>query len=197
MASSTFRPQLIVQASTRRTMPPRIPQASHRHATPSGPWPWSDLLDSDRAYSDDTLCGYSIASYADKDEPWAHYPQSQFPNWTPYQVERSGIGKMIRDGPSRPCGSVIYHIDVNDDGHFSEPASHYVGDENKRKFWELMQVGSQSLRKARSASCSPDFQRSRPENHRVRALFVENISGPVLQMLGTKCVVSFEIFDLD
>ncbi|TFK40046.1 hypothetical protein BDQ12DRAFT_601934 [Crucibulum laeve] len=144
-------------------MPPRIPQASHRHASPSGPWPWTDL-------AEEKLYEWEIPDDQDADtkaEPWSNYPAKTFPNWTRSRVERSGIGNVMRSN-SKLTSCRIYHIDVRDNGQFSSLAENTVKDESKSKseFWGMMQ--------------------KRPEGVRVRALFIENLSGNVLQMLGTR-----------
>ncbi|KAF8150601.1 hypothetical protein B0H34DRAFT_665532 [Crassisporium funariophilum] len=148
-------------------MPPRIPLASYRHAAPSGPWPWADLVE-DVAFNPGLPNEKtSFSGNGSHSELWRAYPGLSFPNWNRSRVERSGISKLIHKTPDKTNpGCMIYHIDVGDDGHFSKPGQNLVTDENQDEFWDMI--------KAR-----------RGEGNRVRALFVENLSGSVLQMLGT------------
>src|SRR5277367_4559365 len=85
----------------------RVPLPSHRHATPSGPWPWMDLE------SDETNHPPRIVPCAHEDcticPQWLGYPQSHFPNWTPDQVTRCKIAAAITDRQN-PCR--VYHVDV-------------------------------------------------------------------------------------
>ncbi|TDL18741.1 hypothetical protein BD410DRAFT_792924 [Rickenella mellea] len=140
-------------------MPRRIPVPSHRHAAPSGPWPWMDL---DREFTPRATPLSEDAS-AVSVHTWAGYPQSIFPNWTPDQVQRSGIQAASME--SEPC--VVYEVDVLKDGNFQDPQEYKVSDTNKEEFWDEM-------------------QQRRRDDIRVRALFVEDMSGPILQMFGTK-----------
>ncbi|KAF9501509.1 hypothetical protein BDN71DRAFT_1492179 [Pleurotus eryngii] len=162
------------------TLPPRIPSPARRHAAPSGPWPWMDL-DSDsetdatktvspngcatprsRDVSDSSVDGSEDASLR-----YTGYPQRQFPNWLPEQLKRSGITKAIQDIPEAPC--VIRQFDVSENGHFQHGRLHAIFDRQleREEFWELM-------------------NKPRPSQLRLRGLFVQNLSGPVLQMLGTR-----------
>ncbi|KAF8584987.1 hypothetical protein K439DRAFT_1633120 [Ramaria rubella] len=141
---------------------------SHRHASPSGPWPFLDITDdirlsnlnlSNPATTEPLQCPHPVGQC---EGCWAAYPQSVFPNWTPFQVERS---KMMLI-PPKSDGCIIHRVDVDDNGNFSDPGSQFPKDE--AAFWNEMQ------------------QWRRADNVRVRALFTDNLSEPVLQMLGTK-----------
>ncbi|KAF8153225.1 hypothetical protein B0H34DRAFT_722697 [Crassisporium funariophilum] len=148
----------------------RAPHPSHRHAGPAAPWPWVDsqdevdpyLLDAELPLNpptcDHTACGGSC---------WKAYPQSCFPNWTHQQVVKSKIYNAItKNRPDRPC--VCHQVDVDAGGQFlnrKAVTAHY-GDENRT--WELL------------------IHEKRPDNVRVRAMFIEHMSGPILQMLGAK-----------
>ncbi|KAF8902609.1 hypothetical protein CPB84DRAFT_1678779 [Gymnopilus junonius] len=147
----------------------RVPHPSHRHAAPSAPWPWVDLEDEvDKAQlecpsppipppCDHKNCGGC----------WKGYPQSRFPNWTKRQVIKSKIYSAIRDY-SREKDCICHRVDVDSNGFFTNPgpiiASH--GEENQ--VWNEL------------------IHEERPEGTRVRALFLQDVSGPVLQMLGAK-----------
>ncbi|KAG2367562.1 hypothetical protein BDR07DRAFT_1326311 [Suillus spraguei] len=140
---------------TKRPMPPVVPAPPYRHAAPSGPWPWMDF-EVDSTTSTTTI------------EPsWRGYPQSQFGNWTPDQVRRS---KMLEKCLVNKT-STIYWMDVHDDGSFACPVmggnGHItvVGTEDEDAFWEILQG-------------------QRPPNIRVRSIFVDDLTSPVLRMLG-------------
>jgi Mg2+ and Co2+ transporter CorA len=95
---------------------------------------------------------------------WREYPAAFFPNWTSTRLERSGIAKVLkkRHVETYPC--VVYQIDVGHNGHFADPEHVTVDATKYDDFWT-------SLKEHESEK-------------RLRALFVENLSGPVLQMLG-------------
>ncbi|KAE9410090.1 hypothetical protein BT96DRAFT_847881 [Gymnopus androsaceus JB14] len=140
----------------------------HRHAAPSAPWPWIDIHDEvDPAQLDSPLPPIPPLCPHEDCECWTGYPQSRFPNWTPLQVSRSGIHAVVHDyDRSIPC--TIHYVNVDTGGFFTGADKHIIGEENKDEFWR--QVAHEA----------------RPSNLRVRALFVENMSGTVLQMLGAK-----------
>lgn len=119
------------------TLPPRIPRASYRHASPSGPWPWVDLVedvdDGERSNSSPPL---------DANE-WGRYPRNLFPNWNHARVTRSGLNKIIyptNGQGTQPSECRIHHIDIDTEGHFSESRQNIVTAGNQQMFWELMQV---------------------------------------------------------
>ncbi|KAF8587585.1 hypothetical protein K439DRAFT_1337830 [Ramaria rubella] len=152
-------------------VPPRIPAPSHRHASPSGPWPWQDLDYETRHGSpqvslvqEPLRCSHEKGECDGGKYPcWAGYPQSLFANWTPGQVMRSRIKEICAQ--STMC--TIYHVDVGDDGHFWDAERHSISDEDKGQHMSLM-------------------NKERPEGTRVRVLFLENLSVPVMGILGTK-----------
>ncbi|PBK90741.1 hypothetical protein ARMGADRAFT_1082467 [Armillaria gallica] len=145
----------------------RRPPPSHRHSGPSIPWPWINL--------NDEVDGEQLKSEAPPIPPpcnhvncngcWKRYPQSRFPNWSPSQVKRSGILDVIENyNRNIPC--TIHRVDVDDRGYFTDPGKYEITEQTKDASWEFL------------------IQPHRPANTRVRSLFVENMSGPVLQMLG-------------
>ncbi|KIK80758.1 hypothetical protein PAXRUDRAFT_833344 [Paxillus rubicundulus Ve08.2h10] len=140
----------------------KTPVPVYRHAAPSGPWPWMDFDE------DFPVVGSTSHGTTDLDtHSWKGYPQNLFPNWTERQVKRCRMLTACPDGNT--CH--IFKVDVFHDGGFDEvdePLVVYGGIEGE--FWEQISV-------------------LRPENIRVRALFVDNMSKQVLQMLGTKYVV--------
>ncbi|KAF5325049.1 hypothetical protein D9619_009601 [Psilocybe cf. subviscida] len=145
----------------------RVPHPSHRHASPSAPWPWVDLEDEVDAKQLESPLP-PIPELCSHDEPeckncWRGYPQSRFPNWTQRQVIKSKIYGAIHEyNTESPC--VLHRVDVDEKGLFTNPG-HIVakhGDESRT--WRTLV----------------------PDGIRVRAMFIENMSGPILQMLGAK-----------
>jgi hypothetical protein len=97
-------------------LPTSTSSCSHRHAAPSGPWPWMDLA-----------TDFSVINQAtppstpgeDGLSDWSEYPQNLFPNWKRDQVIRC---RILLDPP--PTGrSTIYNIDVVKDDAFDTHAS--------------------------------------------------------------------------
>lgn len=106
----------------------RVPVPSHRHAMPSGPWPWMDL---DSEETD----GANDPPLLNR-EDWHNYPQSLFPNWTFDQVRRSSM--MIKAGQAANCG--IYVVDVKAvDGCFEGPTEIAAGQDEK-ELWDMLQA---------------------------------------------------------
>ncbi|RDB19710.1 hypothetical protein Hypma_013163 [Hypsizygus marmoreus] len=146
----------------------RIPAPSHRHAAPSAPWPWIDIhdgIDAEQLASE----APPIPRPCDHKECtcWIGYPQSRFPNWTEAQVERSRIADAIKNY-NKNVACVIYHVDVDTQGFFTDAGKIEAPEHDKETTWKIV------------------VDNQRPDNLRVRALFLENLSGPVLQMLGAK-----------
>ncbi|KAJ3779004.1 hypothetical protein FB446DRAFT_711796 [Lentinula raphanica] len=160
MPSSTY-----AITDSRYTRPP----PPHRHAGPSAPWPWIDIHDEVDATQLESplppippLCDHNNCGGC-----WRGYPQSRFPNWAPGQVQRSRIDSAIHDYDNdHPC--IIHYVNVDTGGFFTNAEKHLIMDGDVDVFWEEI------------------AHEKRPDNLRVRALFLENLSGPVLQMLGAK-----------
>ncbi|KAF8811269.1 hypothetical protein BYT27DRAFT_7134272 [Phlegmacium glaucopus] len=153
-------------------MPPRIPPPSHRHGTPSGPWPFIDI-DDEITNSDDGStripeppfpagpCRHSKRSL--QEICWCRYPQSLFPNWTPRQQKKSRITKIIE----RLGESSLFYLDIMQDGEFVNAGVRQVSTRSQDLHWAAI-------------------QEERDPGVRARAIFVENLTGPVLRMLGTR-----------
>ncbi|KAF8997735.1 hypothetical protein BDQ17DRAFT_1544282 [Cyathus striatus] len=147
-----------------------IPNPSHRHGAPSAPWPWMDIDDTVDSEQLKTKLP-PVPDYCDHltcdGDCWKKYPKSRFPNWTDKQVKKSGIEQAINDyDKTKPC--VIHHVDVNDEGLFANPGSLETKNHDAGGTWKTV------------------MERKLPSNLRVRALFIENLSGPVLRILGAK-----------
>lgn len=159
-----------LRSLTKHDDPSRVPLPSHRHAAPSAPWPWIDLQDEvDPVQLDNTappipnLCDHGTSC----DECWKGYPQSRFPNWTERQVKKARIYDAIHHY-SRHQDCIIYHVDVDHKGFFTDAGKFTAVNGREVETWDAI------------------VHETRPDNLRVRCLFLENLSGPVLQMLGAK-----------
>ena len=189
----------------------RIPPPSHRHAAPSAPWPWVDIEDG--ACSTERRSTITLIILLTEVDPvqlecplppipppcdhktcggcWTGYPQSLFPNWTPRQVEkckmRSAIDDYRRDIPCK-----IYHVDVGEDGFFKDAGVEIAGESNKSEIWQriihstvrLFIFVTAFILVGLALITLPQYQDQ--DDLRIRALFIENMSGPILQMLGTR-----------
>ncbi|KAF8635607.1 hypothetical protein AX15_000247 [Amanita polypyramis BW_CC] len=150
----------------------RIPPPPHRHAAPSAPWPWIDIrdpIDEKQLNCNTPPIPKDCDHKSCQGDCWKGYPQSRFPNWTAGQVEKCKIREAIdKCDPSLQC--LIYLVDVDKSGIFSDAGTLEMEHEKSRldEQWLWFKDHKQSTDK------------------RVRALFVRNISGPVLQMLGGK-----------
>lgn len=146
-----------------------IPKPRYRHATPSGPWPFLDLLDpvpkerierrpeEGKCKHDDEVvnCNKCLNGY----------PQSLFPNWTQFQQEKSGIHgvKLL----NHHCSFLCVEMPIKPSGKtFSLlPTIHVDRDDHENAAVELREF--------------------RTRRTKVQAIFVDGISGPALKMLGT------------
>ncbi|KAH7929174.1 hypothetical protein BV22DRAFT_1125947 [Leucogyrophana mollusca] len=162
-----------VSATPSHGVPSPTPAPRYRHAEPSGPWPWVDFnadldtvdpgVESSPPTNSD-LGSVNIESATSEeipDERWKEYPQNLFPNWTTEQVKRS---KILTSSPdTEDC--CTYRVDVLSNGTFKDcPLP--KGKHNKEDTWKLVQA-------------------KRPEDIRVRVLFVDHLPRSIIQMLGT------------
>ncbi|KAF9447468.1 hypothetical protein P691DRAFT_760751 [Macrolepiota fuliginosa MF-IS2] len=153
-----------------RSLPVEVPNPSHRHGTPSGPWPYLDLhvaidpkqiLEPRIAEEDCPHHKHDGEEYC-----WCRYPQSLYPNWTPVQQKASRITEAL---DKTTHGWRIYPLVVSKTGIFRSPI-HKSGRYNDcEAFWESFRV-----------------QEEYAKDSHVHALFIENMTGPIMQMLGTK-----------
>ncbi|TFL03628.1 hypothetical protein BDV98DRAFT_654941 [Pterulicium gracile] len=180
-----------IHLTSLRPLPPRVPAPSYRHASPCGPWPWVDFesvmergpatavehplagrhplsnsLQLPPNQARNAAAPIEVITNDVENHAWTEYPQSLFPNWTPQQLSRSGIADALLE---RKKSCIIHHVDVLNDGTFAVPKKykHVVTADHADQFWE-------------------ELQQERAPETRVRAIFIENLSGPVLQMIGTK-----------
>ncbi|KAN0082953.1 hypothetical protein V8E55_008748, partial [Tylopilus felleus] len=137
----------------------KTPTSIYRHAAPSGPWPWMDF--------DEDVLGVPPPPTLPLTHSWCGYPQSLFPNWTKTQVDRC---KMLTDCPVGD--STVFKVDVLNDGTFDAKGSEIAtikdrDTDSENKFWERINL-------------------PRNKNVRMRAIFVENMTKEVLQILGQR-----------
>ncbi|KAL4080150.1 hypothetical protein V8B97DRAFT_701047 [Scleroderma yunnanense] len=138
----------------------RTPVPTHRHAAPSGPWPWMDFD------ADDSTA--TLSTSEEVESSWRNYPQNKFKNWTPEQVKRS---KMLTNCSVGTCK--VFRVDVLDDGRFDDDRTREVtsvAPDEVDELWDKIIV-------------------PRPSNVRARAVFVDNMNEEVLKILGTKYVI--------
>ncbi|TEB25452.1 hypothetical protein FA13DRAFT_1756550 [Coprinellus micaceus] len=163
-------PSLRSSRKSTNSDPNRIAPPSHRHAAPSAPWPWVDIGDEvDRTQLAST--GPPIPPKCDHNDCdcWKGYPQSRFPNWTERQVRKSKIWDAIHDY-RRDLECKIFRCDVDTNGYFTDAGSLDAEEGKDAETWRTI---------------LSEINR-RPPDLRVRALFLQNMTGPVLQMLGAR-----------
>jgi hypothetical protein len=140
----------------------RIPHPSHRHASPSAPWPWVDLEDGEHPIVVNStifslillpevdpqqlecglppipeLCDHKSCASDGKEGCWKGYPQSRFPNWTKRQVLKSKIYGGIKEYPKdRAC--TLYRVDVDKDGFFTNPGPLVAEPRKDREAWDQL-----------------------------------------------------------
>ncbi|KAG1736655.1 uncharacterized protein EDB91DRAFT_1142006 [Suillus paluster] len=143
-------------------LPPAVPAPPYRHAAPSGPWPWMDV----------NAVVFKSSPTVNIDQSWPGYPQNQFGNWTQDQVERS----QMLERCSKNQSSTVYWMDVL---HSREFAASNIGGNGHITVVDTQREGSEG-------EFWNILQGQRPKNIRVRSLFVDDLTSPVLRMLGTK-----------
>lgn len=137
-------------------IPGRTPVPTHRHAAPSGPWPWIDF---------DSDSNVLPPIPEEVDGTWKGYPQNLFGNWTPDKVDRSKMLRSCSQGTSN-----IFRVDVLDGGLFDDDVVRGT-----------ISVSADNIDEILEQNVVP-----RPQNVRTRAIFVDNMIEEVLKMLGTK-----------
>jgi hypothetical protein len=156
-----------------------IPLPSFRHAMPSGPWPWTDIGTKDGPSSPANLS----CQHKDCDDcaTWLNYPQSLFPNWTTEQVRRSGM--LVKSGQQDHCQ--MYTLDIEENGDFQHLEEIPVVKDREKDLWDFLheEVKETSYRPYSFLFLLIRSGLQRPPL-RARAFFVENITSPVLRILG-------------
>ena len=122
---------------------------------------------------------------------WSGYPQFLFGNWTSDQVERSQMFIKCPDNQH----STIYWMDVLNDGEFTTPdmtRNGHTSTETSTNFWKMLKEEVSNIHDpSLCASFDVRHDLQRPGHIRVRSLFVDHLSAPVLRVLGTTYGVSF------
>ncbi|KZV92283.1 hypothetical protein EXIGLDRAFT_718560 [Exidia glandulosa HHB12029] len=154
----------------------------NRFASPSCPWPWAGDTESDEAEdANSPLPGSRPPSPAPNHtfttSNWRGYPEALFPNWTTSVVERCGIQAMIDAQWAVRC--TIYSVDVMDGARVGnlQTVTHNVST-----------VGSELLPDPTNTIDTIEQlleTRLDDEHVRLRCLCVDELSGDVLQMLGS------------
>jgi hypothetical protein len=146
-----------------------------------------EQVDPSRIQDPDSHIVLSAAACDHKQTPgqevcWCKYPQSFYPNWTPRQQKKAKLTKILERRMER-C--TIHYLDVNKDGSFVDAGTREVTDRTVDSHWKAIQeeVSNPKFREFCYIS-QPIFQRH--QSVHVRALFVEGLSGNVLQILGTR-----------
>ncbi|KAF8186444.1 hypothetical protein BJ912DRAFT_464832 [Pholiota molesta] len=147
----------------------RISQSCYRHASPSGPWPWLDLGDDvDRLQLESSLPPIPpLCDHTTCDGCYTSYPQSHFPNWTYEQVVKSKIYAAIHDY-DREKTCILHRVDVDINGFFTKSGPIVASPGQEAVIWDQL------------------IQDERPAGIRVRAMFIEHMSGSILQILGSE-----------
>jgi hypothetical protein len=106
-------------------LPHRRPP-SHRHAIPSGPWPWIDI-------------DVPVPEYRKTEvQGWPGYPQALYQNWLPGQVGRAQIKQAIETPWNEPC--TIYSMGVNANGEFMKDDPEVYYPEHAEVLWTRLQT---------------------------------------------------------
>lgn len=140
------------------------PVLPYRHAMPCEPWPWISLDSCEDDWDSEPLFpdGFVFST-----ESWRNYPRNLFNDWTADQVRRT----MMPSNCSHSHFCSVYVVDVSDYGRCTKP------------------TGEEVVTVTDDSACTQAFwstlQRPLPDSVRVRALFIDNLSFNVLQMLGT------------
>ncbi|KAF7422453.1 hypothetical protein PC9H_010609 [Pleurotus ostreatus] len=148
----------------------RAPLPPHRHAAPSGPWPWMDLgstIRPEQLSSEQPPVPEPCDHSSCKGACWEDYPRSRFPNWESDQTKRAKIDEAVAS-PEASRGSVLYIVDTDRNGIFHGRKPIQIARAEVEDFWNRYLL------------------KKRDKDVKVRCLFVENMTGPVLQMLGAR-----------
>ncbi|KAF9028575.1 hypothetical protein BDZ89DRAFT_1066050 [Hymenopellis radicata] len=166
---------------------------SHRHATPSGPWPFLDVNDpidpaqlraapEPRRQTHESEMEYPFNNDADD---WHKYPQSLFMNWSLEQQQKSGVATLLRSSRqgyrsrygtkimARPeCA--VYRLLMQKNGRFHP-------DSSRHPTWRVSNTNEDELWTA--------LIKPADKSTRCQMFFIDSLSGPVLQMLGTRFTI--------
>lgn len=111
---------------------------------------------------------------------WCKYPQSLYPNWTYKQQQKSKISTAI----VRRHVCRIHYLDMKRDATFVNVPHRDIGNRNAEDMWELIKRGVCACNVVNHKEAEQYCQRS--SDVHLRMLFVDNCSGPVLQILGSR-----------
>jgi len=150
-------------------MLPNAPAPSHRHGAPSGPWPFLDIddaVDKERIANPESHLLLAAKACPHLKLPatdfcWCKYPQSLFPNWAQAQQRKSRVQEVVET----TTPTTIHYLDIKADG-FVDAGDKEVTEPTLDSAWAAVSQG-------------------RPPGVHVRSVFIEKLSGPAMQMLGT------------
>lgn len=115
----------------------RAPLPPHRHAAPSGPWPWMDLgstIRPEQLSSEQPPVPKPCDHSSCKGACWKDYPRSRFPNWEKDQTERAKINEAVAS-PEASRGSVLYIVDTDRNGIFHGHKPIQIARAGVEDFW--------------------------------------------------------------
>ncbi|KAH7106495.1 hypothetical protein BKA62DRAFT_687314 [Auriculariales sp. MPI-PUGE-AT-0066] len=177
---ATMSPEVLNMSPVRVSHRPpvraeHVPVALHRFAAPTGPWPWSGGVTSDASAMldlEDSVDSGMRDTAAEDDAPaqfgpdqWRAYPQSLFRNWTYHAVQRSGIHTWLNRKAS--VETAVYTLDVLRSGRFIPQPTLRGRELDKTLLWDFL-------------------NEPRPDALSLRCFFVADLTGSILQQLGTK-----------
>lgn len=140
----------------------RVPHPSHRHATPSAPWSWTDLDDGvfivrKRRVSAFIFVLMKLTEIDGKqlecvnppipescdhrsencNRCWTGYPQSRFPQWTTRQIRKAKIYEAVHNSSRiKPC--VCYRLDVDMAGFFTNAGTMEAAFGDEDLIWDQL-----------------------------------------------------------
>jgi len=172
-----------------------VPVALHRFAAPTGPWPWSSDVNNDITDLESLDEGHrDTANDEQPDEltgpgAWRRYPQSLYRNWTQQALEHSGLQIWLNREVSSE--TAVYSLDVLKNGRFV-PLPEVTGKPlDGSVLWDsLNEPVSHILQFPTNYNFQTRHILQRPQSPALRCLFISDLTGTIMQQLGTKCVLN-------
>ncbi|KAJ8520795.1 hypothetical protein ONZ45_g2413 [Pleurotus djamor] len=162
--------------------PPRIPIPSHRHVTCSAPWEWLTLTGNAETSLDldehPPCCQFHGAD-CDLAACWTGYPRHFFDNWSARDEQiQGGIQSVVLPQSLHTGNCRIWQLDLMDNGVLQAQGFVDIGldRDSQERAWDTL-------------------GQSRPQSTRVRALFIDHMSAPAVQMIGTMYKINPFFFD--
>ncbi|KAF9010947.1 hypothetical protein BDZ89DRAFT_1077974 [Hymenopellis radicata] len=150
---------------------------SHRHATPSGPWPFSTpQIDPAQLRAAPEPHGIPFNNDADD---WHKYPQSLFMNWSLEQQKKSGVATLLRS--SRQGYRSRYGTKIMARPECAVKNGLFHPDSSRHPTWRVSNTNEDELWTA--------LIKPADKSTRCQMFFIDSLSGPVLQMFGTRFTI--------